>query len=137
MDPELKYTRISISQLKGVHPQLLPVITEEPYHNARKRESLALHPICECNCCCYFCCGCPELYTPVEMQQNQNRMTLCPLTSKVVNPALVADVTPDDYIHESSKASQQTNPVVCLLTPFTLIIDLLSAGPRCAINLCR
>jgi hypothetical protein len=132
MDPELKYANV---QLTDIHPQLLPIIYEEPdkQSNTYRRESIALHPTCECNCCCYFCCGCPELYTPLEMQSHQDSMTLCPMTSCVVNPVL----TPDTTINPASDTkSPTTNPTMCLFTPLTLVIDLITFGPRCVINLC-
>ena len=126
MDPELKYTRISISQLKEVHPQLMPVIVEEPHHNASKRESIALHPICECNCCCYFCCGCPELYTPLEMAEYAGRMTLCPITSIVVNNSFLKAETANNCTKYS-----------CVLSPVTMVADLVSLFPRCIIACVR
>ena len=124
MDPELKYTQI---QVHNTHSQLMPVIEEEPSESAiaaSRRESIAIHPTCDCtNCCCYFCCGCPELYTPSEMMTYNSRMTLCPLTSRVVNPELTTD-------------TRTSHPAICLLAPFTIIIDLVSVVPRCIINIC-
>ncbi len=124
MDPELKYTQI---QVHNTHLQLMPVIEEEPSESAiaaNRRESIAIHPTCDCtNCRGYFCCGCPELYTPSEMMTYNSRMTLCPLTSRVVNPVLTTD-------------TRTHHPTICLLSPFTIVIDLVSVIPRCIINIC-
>jgi len=141
MNPELNYTQI---QVKQYHPQLMPVIDEEPMTNLDdnqprtpvRRESIAIHPTCDCsNCCCYFCCGCPALYTPLEMQANKDRLTMCPLTSKVVDPALIDDVITEDP-DDMSKSTSNPNPAFCLLTPITLVIDLISLVPRICIVPC-
>ncbi len=122
MDPELKYTNI---QLKVSQPQVMEIIDEEPI-NPSRRESIAIHPTCDCNtCCCYFCCGCPELYTLDEMLVNNSRYTICPLTSKVINPILVSDTT-----------EKTNNPAICLATPGTIIADLVLIIPRAIIHIC-
>ena len=53
---------------------------------------------------------------------NTNRITLCPLTSRVVNPVLATDEHWTSY------------PAICLLTPFTIIVDVVSLAPRCIIG---
>jgi len=152
MDPELKYTQI---QVNAGQPQLLPIIDEEPDQStnrresaiaasrresaiaASRRESIAIHPTCDCNtCCCYFCCGCTELYTPAEMTKYNSRMTLCPLTSKVINPVLAMNTLSDEYIDDPVLNANTAHPAICLFTPITLVIDLVSLLPRCAINIC-
>jgi len=144
MDPELKYTQINVRQY---FPQLMPVINEEPVNIDdtsqpsihMRRDSIAIHPVFDCsNCCCYFCCGCTELYTPVEMVTNKNKLTLLPLTSSVINPALATDYVLDEHPNENlGKPTSSTNPGVCLLSPFTMVIDLVTFGPRCLINICK
>ena len=132
MDPEFKYTHISICQLQEIKPQLIPVIVEEPdihicntnncnsNSNTTRRESIAIHPVCDCStCCCYSCCGCSELYTPLEMAKNKGRMTLCPVTSSVVNNCLAGP----DSVNDCKQYS-------CILAPITLIIDIVSLFPR-------
>ena len=136
MDPELKYTQISISQLKQMHPQLMPVIVEEPdnhtydannNHTHSHRDSIAIHPACDCNtCCCYSCCGCSELYTPIEMAEYTGRLTLCPITSSVVNNCLGNPESVNDCKQYS-----------CLLAPITMVADLVSLFPRCIIACAR
>jgi hypothetical protein len=148
MDPELKYTQIQLTQY---YPQLMPVINEEPTLGIdetqsrirARRESIAIHPTCDCtNCCCYFCCGCPELYTPLEMNANKDKLTICPLTSKVINPALATDNIPGDddeniNINNNKSSTPGPNPAVCLLSPITLVIDLVTLIPRLLISHCN
>jgi len=137
MDPELKYTQI---QLKECRPQLMGIIQEEPQEEPReepitasetnsRRESIAIHPTCDCsNCCCYLCCGCPELYTPDEMLINNTRLTLCPLTSRVFNPMLAP----------TTNGNKPTNihPAFCLISPMALIADIILVIPRTIIHAC-
>ena len=133
MDHE-KYTPI---QLKEFQPQLTDIIQTElkdeeeaiqPSQSNSRRDSIAIHPTCDCsNCCCYLCCGCSELYTPDEMLINNTRLTLCPLTSKVVNPMLESD---------SEKNTKTINPAVCLASPGTVIVDLVLIIPRVIIHIC-
>ena len=137
MESEINYTQILVRQYQ---PQLMPVINAETATNfddtqprtSVRHVSIAIHPICDCsNCCCFFCCGCPKLYTPLEMLVNKNKLTMCPLTSKVVNPVLAAD---NQNISRSS--TTELNPVVCVLSPITLIIDLVTFVPRLFISPC-
>jgi hypothetical protein len=91
------------------------------------RVSIAIHPTCDCStCCCYFCCGCPELYTPDEMLINNSKYTICPLTSKVINPILVINNT----------CEKNNNPLISLASPGTVIADLVLIIPRAIIHIC-
>lgn len=127
MDPELKYTPI---KLKEYQPQLMDInedtqqatqITQCLGTNSR-RDSIAVHPTCDCsNCCCYLCCGCAELYTPDEMLINNTKLTLCPLTSKVINPILGS----------TTGKKSSNHPAACLASPLTLIADIILIIPRC------
>jgi hypothetical protein len=134
MDPELKYTPI---QLKEFQPQIMGIFQEEPQkeviqlsQHTNRRASIAIHPTCDCsNYCCYLCCGCPELYTPDEMAINNTKITLCPLTSLVVNSMLVSDI-------ESSERTIITHPIICLASPLTLIADFISFIPHVIIYSC-
>lgn len=130
MDSELKYTPI---QLKEFQPQLINIIQEEaiqPTQTNSRRESIAIHPTCDCStCCCYLCCGCNELYTPDEMLINNTRLTLCPLTSKVVNPILASDTN-------TFEKTNITHPIVFFASPLALIVDIISVIPRVIIHAC-
>lgn len=134
MDPDLKYTPI---QLKEFQPQLMGIFQEEPQEETihsnqpnNRRDSIAIHPTCDCsNCCCYLCCGCPELYTPDEMAINNTKLTLCPLTSKVVNPMLASDT-------KSSENTNSIHPIICFASPLTLIADLITVIPHVIIYSC-